>query len=284
MSPVLATTAPRTLPALTGFRALAALHVFAFHFTPWTWRTAVPGAMGFVHAGYVSVSALFLLSGFVLAVNYREPLDGPGRVRFLVARFARIYPSYLAAFLVYLPVALHEWFGRAPPLPLERGVGFTLSAVISLLLLQAWTPWTARVWNAPGWATSAIAFGYLVFPWAAAPLSRLRPRALLAATAGIWLVGLLPALAYAALAPEGWTASPGTQGSLVDLMKHHPLARLGELLSGAALGMWWTKAGHRLRIPSWAAPAAALVTLVLATLTPPLLPYALVHNGLLSPL
>ena len=49
-------------------------------------------------------------------------------------------------------------------------------------------------------------------------------------------------------------------------------------------GLWWTKSGHRVRIPAWAAPAAALTTLVLATLTPPLLPYALVHNGLLSPL
>ena len=285
MGPTPNSSPPRTLPALTGLRALAALHVFAFHFTPWTWRTAVPGAEGFVHAGYVAVSALFLLSGFVLAVNYPAPLDGPGRVRFLVARFARIYPSYLAAFAIYIPIAANEWFGRATtPLPLEPGLGFTLSALLSLALLQAWTPWTARTWNAPGWATSAIVFGYLVFPWVAARLSRLRPGALLGATAALWLCGLLPALGYAALAPEGWSASPGTQGALVDLMKHHPLARIGEMLTGVGLGLWWVKEGHRARIPGWAAPAAGLATLALATLSPPLLPYALVHDGLLSPL
>lgn len=275
---------PRTLPALTGFRALAALHVFAFHFTPWPWRTAFPGAMGLVHAGYVSVSALFLLSGFVLAVNYPAPLDGPGRVRFLVARFARIYPSYLAAFAIYVPIAVDEWFGRELPASVDPRLGFTISALLSLALLQAWTPWTARTWNAPGWATSAIAFGYLVFPWAAARLSRLRPRALLAATTALWLCGLVPALAYAALAPDGWSASPGTQGALVDLMKHHPLARIGEMLTGVALGLWWSKSGYRAHVPGWAAPAAALATLGLATFSPPLLPYALVHDGLLSPL
>jgi peptidoglycan/LPS O-acetylase OafA/YrhL len=232
----------------------------------------------------VAVSALFLLSGFVLAVNYPAPLDRAGRFRFIVARFARIYPSYLAAFAIYVPIAIDEWFGRTAPLPVDPALGFAASALLSLGLVQAWLPWTARAWNAPGWATSAIAFGYLVFPWAAARLSRLHARALLAATAAAWLCGLVPALAYAAFAPDGWSASPGTQGALVDLVKHHPIARIGEMLTGVALGLWWTKAGHRVNIPTWAAPCAALATFALATFSPPLLPYALVHDGLLSPL
>jgi peptidoglycan/LPS O-acetylase OafA/YrhL len=272
------------LPALSGFRALAALHVFAFHFLPWTWRATSPLATGLVHAGYVSVSALFLLSGFVLAVNYPDPLDGDGRARFMVARIARIYPSYLAALLLYVPVAIDEWFGGTPPLPLPPAMGFTLTAILAATLSQAWLPWTARLWNAPGWATSTIFFGYALFPALTGALGRVRSRRLLLLAAGAWLAGLVPAALYLGLAPEGASASTGTQGPLVDLLKHHPIARVGEFLAGAVLGLWWVRGGRRLRVPGWATAAAALASLALATLSPPLLPYALVHNGLLSPL
>jgi peptidoglycan/LPS O-acetylase OafA/YrhL len=272
------------LPALSGFRALAALHVFAFHFLPWTWRAQSPLATGFVHAGYVSVSALFLLSGFVLAVNYPDPLDAEGRTRFLLARIARIYPSYLAALLLYAPVAVDEWFGGAPPIPLPPAMGFALTALLAATLSQAWLPWTARLWNAPGWATSTIFFGYALFPALTGALGRVRGRRLLAIAAGAWLGGLVPAALYVALAPDGTGASTGTQGALIDLLKHHPVARVGEFFTGAALGLWWVRGGRRLRVPGWATGGAAVAALTLATLSPPLLPYAFVHNGLLSPL
>jgi peptidoglycan/LPS O-acetylase OafA/YrhL len=272
------------LPALSGFRALAALHVFAFHFLPWTWRAASPLATGLVHAGYVSVSALFLLSGFVLAVNYPDPLDADGRARFMAARVARIYPSYLAALLLYVPVAVGEWFGGAPPLPLPPALGFTATALLAATLAQAWLPWTARLWNAPGWATSTIFFGYALFPAVTGALGRLRGRRLLALAGVAWGAGLVPAALYLALAPDGASASTGTQGPLVDLLKHHPVARVGEFVSGVVLGLWWVRGGRRREVPGWATAAAGLATLALATLSPPLLPYALVHNGLLSPL
>jgi peptidoglycan/LPS O-acetylase OafA/YrhL len=276
---------PPRLPALTGLRALVALHVFAFHFLPWAWRGVHPLAAGLVHAGYAAVSALFVLSGFVLAVNHPEPLGAEARARFFASRVARLYPSYLAAFLLYLPIAAEEWFGRAaPPLALPPAAGFALVAILTLGVAQAWLPWTARLWNAPGWATSAIFAAYAIFPPLVARLARARGAALLRAAAALWLLGLLPAILYLAVAPGGAAASPGTQGALVDLLKHHPVARVGEFASGVALGLWWVRGGRRVAIPSWAAPAAALAALAFATLSPPLLPYALVHNGLLTPL
>jgi len=52
---------------------------------------------------YVAVSIFFVLSGFILALNYRldQPWDAARRWRFAVARFPRIYPvNFLALILI----------------------------------------------------------------------------------------------------------------------------------------------------------------------------------------
>ena len=54
------------LPALTGLRALLALGILFFHFTPPHMRFLYP----VIDSGYVFVVFFFLLSGYVLAYNY----------------------------------------------------------------------------------------------------------------------------------------------------------------------------------------------------------------------
>jgi peptidoglycan/LPS O-acetylase OafA/YrhL len=80
-------------------RALAALNILFFHFSdPKIFGPFAP----VVDNGYVSVSFFLLLSGFVLAYNYRERADrGLMRARtFWKARFSRIYPVYLFSLLM----------------------------------------------------------------------------------------------------------------------------------------------------------------------------------------
>ncbi|MDG4896139.1 acyltransferase family protein [Mesorhizobium sp. WSM4976] len=112
------------LTQLTSLRFFAAVYVLAFH------SVDINGAprliANFVKNGYLGVSFFFLLSGFILTHSYvgRMPhWDDVGR--FAVARFARIYPVYLLALAVALPLA--------------RGLfDYPLASLATLGLIQAW--------------------------------------------------------------------------------------------------------------------------------------------------
>ena len=120
------------LEALTGMRALAALNILFFHFSdPKIFGPFAP----VVDNGYVSVSFFLLLSGFVLAYNYRERADrGLMRARtFWKARFSRIYPVYLFSLLMSVIVLTQEW-------RLRPHGEFTWGVVLTLLLAQGWSP------------------------------------------------------------------------------------------------------------------------------------------------
>ncbi len=94
----------RELKALTGLRAIAAIWVLFFH-SSFSDLSFVPSFVSsLMSAGFAAVSLFFVLSGFILTYNYFPLEDGsqsrtkPGR--YFVARFARIYPVYVLAFVL----------------------------------------------------------------------------------------------------------------------------------------------------------------------------------------
>ena len=64
------------------------------------------------YEGYIGVSFFFILSGFVLAYNYFDGLTGNtiSVKSFYVNRFARIYPLYIATFIVAIPLLYKSIF------------------------------------------------------------------------------------------------------------------------------------------------------------------------------
>src|SRR5690242_15715766 len=91
--------------ALTGVRGVAASLVAIYHFSPT--KEMAPGLLrNVVSRGYLWVDLFFVLSGFVIALNYGQ-LFASGFSRrafatFLVRRVARIYPLYLVVVLTGL--------------------------------------------------------------------------------------------------------------------------------------------------------------------------------------
>lgn len=93
---------PPTIPAnigghrfflLDGLRGVAAIAVMLFHIFP-----ALPG--GVIGHGYLAVDFFFLLSGFVIALNYETKLNAGMRLRrFVALRAIRLYPLAVAAVL-----------------------------------------------------------------------------------------------------------------------------------------------------------------------------------------
>ena len=123
---------PAPLKALTGLRCFAAINIVLFHFSNPDWFGWLAPV---VNAGYASVSFFILLSGFVLAYNYaaRARAGQFDTIRFCKARFTRLYPIYLLSLLLAWRVLPQEWASHT------HGM-FWAGMVLTPLLLQGWIP------------------------------------------------------------------------------------------------------------------------------------------------
>ncbi len=180
------------IAAFTGLRGVAALWVVAYHF-----REALAGALprfaaSALGAGYLAVDLFFLLSGFVITLNYGKQFEAFSLGKagtFIIARFARLYPVHLVMSLLYLLNPLTVLlFSSAKDLGGRYGAGYFL---LSLLLMQNWGLTKAVEWNIPAWSISTEWFAYLMFPLLLSGMAMRRetPGRLVAA-----LVGLMAAL------------------------------------------------------------------------------------------
>lgn len=244
------------LPALTGIRFFAALHVVCFHY--------IPGLPPLLHNvagnGYMAVGFFFILSGFVLAYNYAgRPMDSR---KFLRARFARIYPTYLLGFLLIAPAVV----ARLHADPGKLG----LAGLAAAGLLQGWFPKFTLLWNGPGWSLSNEAFFYLLFPAILPILTRL-------STKGLWLVSAACWVAALA-APAAQLALYGDRGA--GAVMYMPAFRLAEFVLGVAAGVAYLRRRSAWRF--WTTPT--LVCLAFFAVFSPFWVHALLRGAVAAPL
>lgn len=235
------TTAPPTrLDSLTGVRFFAALLVFGFHGVHY----ANTGEMDLFTAGMVGVSLFYLLSGFVMAWTARE---GDRPTEFYRRRFARIYPAFVAAWLLSLVLLL------------SRGL-FEAWDLLPPTLLQAWFPLEAAYFagSAVFWSLSCEAFFYLAFPL----IHRLvAPRTTpIVIAVGVGAAAISIGVALAAI---GMTETPFTRWLLIIF----PPLRLLEFVLGVTLGIVFRR-GFRLKWPLWATIPLAAVAVWAASIAP----------------
>jgi peptidoglycan/LPS O-acetylase OafA/YrhL len=143
------------LHALTGIRFFAAIWVVAFHFgAAFTARAHMPHPVTvFLEHGNLGVALFFMLSGFILYYTYQDNLQSSRDLyKFFVARVSRLYPVYLLAILISVP--LHK---RLP-----TGV-----ELLIFPMLQSWVPPVSSIgysWIVQAWTLSVEAFFYCCFP------------------------------------------------------------------------------------------------------------------------
>jgi peptidoglycan/LPS O-acetylase OafA/YrhL len=144
--------------ALTGLRGVAALYVVFFHyFSPIRLTNPIMCLLGH---GYLAVDLFFVLSGFVMALNYAglfsQGIRGSAVRIFLSRRVARIYPLYLLTLLI------------ATGLVLIGCLNFTAGSLArtfwpNLLMVQNWGNWESIA--TPAWSISTEWFAYMLFPF-----------------------------------------------------------------------------------------------------------------------
>lgn len=231
-----------SIPALTGLRGVAALWVLAFH--AWLLSRALPGdgcsLLSLVaRAGYLGVDLFFVLSGFVIALNYAEDRlhrSAAGYIRFLLKRFARIWPVHLATSvllgLVFVAsIAIRGPLARIPPIS---------ELFISLTMMHAWTVPVPSIWNNVSWSISAEWAAYLCFPAVAWFALRLRSKTTIVAT----VLGLFVALGLSimSVAYQG-TAAYGMHRVAAEFTAGVLLFRLWQQADQGAATAWGAAAG-----------------------------------------
>jgi peptidoglycan/LPS O-acetylase OafA/YrhL len=164
--------------ALTGVRALASVWVVSFHLRP-VIASLFPSIYGVfsavADAGDRGVDLFFILSGFVLALNYNSrfsPVSARSWGRFLWLRLARIYPVHLLGLLVF--AAFHLINLRVGhPEPSGDHFGFR-TFIENLLLVHWWYLAPNLSWNYPSWTISMEWLAYLFFPFLTSLVKRSR--------------------------------------------------------------------------------------------------------------
>ncbi|HEV2275803.1 MAG TPA: acyltransferase, partial [Acidobacteriaceae bacterium] len=190
----------KTFRALTSLRFFAAIAVVFFHYAGEVrgfGRIPFP-LKNLVHRGPLALCFFFVLSGFVLSISYQDKAikTAEARRRFWFARFARLYPAYLLAFVLFLPMALQKYLLHpAPELGASGPRTFAAGAILSPLLLQSWTTFS-QAWNGPGWSLSVEAFFYFLFPYVAFRLMRQQTSVALTIPIALWVASLCVVLAH----------------------------------------------------------------------------------------
>ncbi|MFL1542426.1 acyltransferase family protein [Pseudomonas sp. O39] len=212
----------RQLDALTSLRFFAAAMIVLTHAHP------IFGSFGLAEAAPLGqgVSFFFVLSGFILAYNYRGFSKDGSIARFLVARFARVWPLHFVTCIIWIGLIFHfdryTYFGGA--VGMER-------LLANLTLVQSWIP--LKLWalsfNGVAWSISNEMFFYLLFPVFIGLWSKHWAKMFFAATlvvvAFIWAGNLL----------ELKSADSFNGVSLLGTIYFNPLVRVFEFMFGIFL-------------------------------------------------
>nr|WP_324257187.1 acyltransferase [Cellvibrio fontiphilus] len=205
------------LPALTGIRFIAILHIFCFHLWVLFDMKKEPGMENLlrdiqdlpgplvtaISNGWMSTSFFFLLSGFILAYLYwgEHGQLSIAKKTFWFARAIRIYPIHLIVMLITLlmTTGYQLSLGNSPSLLLASGLA-------TITLTQAWFPDFVPIWSWPTWTISALVFLYALLPFLLPLLAKLSRPACIQLLCALPFISLIPTAIYAQFFPAGTEA------------------------------------------------------------------------------
>ncbi len=257
------------LLALTGIRGLAAWWVVFYHARLSLAEWMPDWGMAVAAKGYLAVDLFFMLSGFVMWLNYGERLRAEGAAgapAFWWRRLARIWPLHLAVLggMILFALVLLATGRDMSNYPLAE-------LPLHVLLLQNWGLTSELTWNHPAWSISTELGAYLLFPLAVVAVrwEAWRPWALLAG------VGLL-ALALHGVFVLAGASELGDQITRLGLIRCVLQFGIGMLLANLWLA-WKEKGGMALAcaissaislaaLLVWGTPETLVVPLAFATL------------------
>ncbi|GAB4545203.1 MAG: hypothetical protein Fur002_19080 [Anaerolineales bacterium] len=200
-----------------------------------------------VRSATTAVTYLYALSGFVMALAHYRPQERFSFETYWKARFVRLYPLYILAFL--LTCAYYADSIARIKLPK------TLSNVFAL---QAWIPAYSQSFNFPAWSVTVEFFFYLIFPLFAWLAARRSARFL------IWFSALFWALSQFVHNVLWIFYFPAQDRFLI----YFPVFHLSSFLLGAAAGVWYLREGQTQKSNGWLLPLSVALTCLYVIYSP----------------
>lgn len=246
----------RKLDSLTSLRFFAAAMIVLGH------GHGLFGSMGLATTFSLAqgVSFFFVLSGFILTYNYPRLTSLTDVKSFYVARFARIFPSHIAAMLllVLFTGGINQgWL---------QGGAIVFTGLMHALLLQSLIPLkdVFLTFNGVSWSISTEMFFYLLFPLL---ITSIVP--------GKWMKLFIISLMVIFHLCFGvlWNVSPdegGSQFSLMGLLYINPWVRVFEFYIGVLACKFYMKTCNTsavAKMPNSFFSFAELATIVFALFT-----------------
>jgi peptidoglycan/LPS O-acetylase OafA/YrhL len=220
-------------------RGLAALSVAVFHF-------GSPSPLqqnAFILHAYVMVDLFFVLSGYVIALNYADKITSAAALwEFQRRRFWRLYPLHLVTFILFVGIEGMRLAGaliESATATVPALFGNDVPALAANLTLTQAVLLDRTSFNIPSWSISAEFFAYLAFG-----VAMLTGRARWRALGCIWLVSAGIIL----LAADGRLTATGAPFAIVRCI----------FSFGLGVAAWRLSHLHRLQPPSWMAIASLL--------------------------
>jgi peptidoglycan/LPS O-acetylase OafA/YrhL len=274
------------IPPLTGLRFFAAFFVVLGHAAETFAHFSPPPALTLsILGGLLSVgmSLFFVLSGFVIHYNYADLVrSGSTRslAKFLVARFARLYPLYL---LFLIAVVITGWTPEDfPVLPYY----LTFSQSWTYILYDHKSLISHMRYAAVTWSISSEWFFYLCYPAIAWLLFRFRAKGP-AILALVFIAGqalsyfdpqVIHRLANAVWGSAATDPSDGNNMFYAWFLNYSPFGRLHEFIMGVLAAQLFITWSNRAPTPKETRYGYIILSLALAALI--LIHYALhVFNG-----
>jgi peptidoglycan/LPS O-acetylase OafA/YrhL len=149
---------------LDAWRGLSASFVALFHLQAYSHFYE----LSLLRHSYLFVDFFFVLSGFVITVNYRTRLlSGFSFWHFMLLRFGRLYPLHFATLVAFimLEVARYRFNGFVGGELENKFSGpHSIEAIITnLFLVQGLGMHDMLTWNQPSWSISAEFYTYAIF-------------------------------------------------------------------------------------------------------------------------
>lgn len=169
----------KKLNNITSLRGIAAIFIVIHHYSTYLIpdiNQITSAYTPFISKNYIWVDFFFILSGFILAYIYNfkfeVQVEKKDYLKYLSARFARIYPLHLFMLICFLFLISAEYMyfqfipfegaGGQQLLPFT-GTESISTFFINLFLLQTFINGT--YWNQPAWSISAEWIVYIFLPF-----------------------------------------------------------------------------------------------------------------------
>lgn len=256
------------IDSLTFPRFIAAFALVIHHFAGNFSAIKNTPLANFVEVSSTLVSFFYVLSGFILVVAYSNggKTNQIPKRKFYINRFARIYPVYFLALLLYLLLPIQA------RIPAEKATVAQITT--SALLIQAWIPKYAMCLNFPGWSLSVELLFYLLFPFLYRFISRRSSKNIMLLISLVWIINLC------------WYIYMIDHDINFYFREYHPVNHLSTFLFGVGWGVLFVR--HYQQWQKFTLLINLIFALLLFTafiliyLNVPVIKYH--HNGLFAPL